>query len=34
MNDESIVFEPAVNYNFIGGFYCKIINHRLGDNRL
>jgi hypothetical protein len=32
MSDEAIVFEPIVNYNFVGGFYHKIIDCRLGDN--
>jgi hypothetical protein len=33
MSDEAIVFEPMANHNSVGGFYCKIIDHRLGDNR-
>jgi hypothetical protein len=32
MSDEAAVFEPAVNRNFVGGFYHKIIDDRLGDN--
>jgi hypothetical protein len=32
MSDEARVFKPMVNHNFMGGYYHKIINHRLGDN--
>jgi hypothetical protein len=32
MIDEATIFKPAVNCNFAGGFYHKIVNHRLGDN--
>jgi hypothetical protein len=33
MGNKTIVFEPVVNCNFIAGFYGKIVDHRLRDNR-
>jgi hypothetical protein len=34
MSDEAAVFKPTVKYNFAGGFYHKIVGHRLGENGL
>jgi hypothetical protein len=30
MSNKAAVFEPMVNHNFAGGFYHKIVDHRLG----
>jgi hypothetical protein len=32
MSDEAALLGPVVNYNFVEGFYRKIVDRRLGDN--